>query len=249
MLYKENPRWADMVTAIEETGSILEYAKLKASEGAGHGSCFMARRQTNGRGRLGRVWLSPEGGLYITIILRPEKLQKGLSLAIALWISEFLESETGKQAEVIWPNDIYFEGKKICGILLEGAYDGDKGYIAAGIGINLNSEVSDEGRNPEGINPVSVFELTGRKFNSEHFLEDLLDHLQFSYESLERFGFNGLIMPLSEKCGMIGSKAVITENGISREIKITGIGPEGELEAESDIGPERIWNCDKIRKS
>lgn len=233
---------------LKETDSVLEYVKARAAEGLKHWTCVCAERQTAGRGRLGRAWLSPEGGVYLAILIRPRRSISGLSLAMALWTSDFIESQIGARCEIMWPNDLYCYGKKLCGILLEGASagDGDR-YIAAGIGINLNSRVKDEGRNPEGLNPVSISEITGKTTNREHFAEDLSEQLRFCYEGFERNGFEPYRIPILEKCPMIGKKVEITENGEKRTAVAKGIGPDGELITERNGEPESVWNCDRIR--
>lgn len=95
----------------------------------------LAERQTAGRGRLGRSFYSPQGGLYMTALL-PFSL-KPVTIAAGVAVAEAIEAVSGQTAAVKWVNDVYMFGKKVCGILAE-AVAGK--YIAVGIGVNLSAE-------------------------------------------------------------------------------------------------------------
>jgi len=117
-------------------------ALRQARQGVDEGLCVIARRQTAGRGRQGRVWSSPmDAGLYASIVLRPELEAKYLpliNLAAAVATFDSL-TELGLTADIKWPNDVLVNEKKICGILAETA-DTEEGLaIVVGIGINLRS--------------------------------------------------------------------------------------------------------------
>ena len=106
-------------------------AKLLALEGAAHGTLVLAGGQTAGRGRLGRSFASPAGkGVYCSVVLRPRAVRTlcGLELAIK------------------WVNDLYYKGKKVCGILTEAGTDLESGqleWLVVGIGLNLTATAED----------------------------------------------------------------------------------------------------------
>ena len=138
---------------LQETDSTNRVAKELARQGAKHGTAVLARRQSAGRGRMGRQFFSPEGGLYLSVILRPDVTPEDLLLmtpmaATAVW--KAVESLTGIRLGIKWVNDLYLEGKKVCGILCEGAGDA----VVVGIGLNLCT--------PEGGFPP---ELNARALN------------------------------------------------------------------------------------
>ncbi|MDR1688235.1 MAG: biotin--[acetyl-CoA-carboxylase] ligase [Clostridiales bacterium] len=137
-----------------ETGKIFVYgsvastnttAKEMAVAGAEHGTVVIAETQTGGRGRFGRSFYAPAGcGLYLSVILRPEKMDAAsLELATvyaAVNVCKAIEAVCGKKTGIKWVNDIFYEGKKICGILCEGAADLESRslqWIVMGAGINL----------------------------------------------------------------------------------------------------------------
>ena len=117
-------------------------ALRQARHGADEGLCVVARQQTAGRGRLGRVWISPEGaGLYFSVVLRPKIEMQYLpliTLMSGVAVYDVL-AEFGLQPDIKWVNDVLVNDKKICGILAE-TTDSDKGLaVVVGMGINLKS--------------------------------------------------------------------------------------------------------------
>jgi BirA family biotin operon repressor/biotin-[acetyl-CoA-carboxylase] ligase len=115
----------------------LNQAKL----GAGEGLCVVARRQTAGRGRHGRVWISePGAGLYFSLILRPKIANRFLpliTLTAAIAVYDTLTELYGLKPDIKWANDIHVNDKKICGILAEMTETNSGLAIALGVGINL----------------------------------------------------------------------------------------------------------------
>jgi BirA family biotin operon repressor/biotin-[acetyl-CoA-carboxylase] ligase len=113
-----------------------------ARQGADEGLCVIARQQTAGRGRQGRVWASPaNAGLYLSIVLRPNLEAKSLpfiTLAAAVAVFDTL-TDLGLRADIKWPNDILVNEKKICGILAETTDTNEGLAVVVGIGINLTS--------------------------------------------------------------------------------------------------------------
>jgi len=117
---------------IEQTPSTQQEArKLIADGDAKIGDIVLAGEQTAGRGRFGRSWISPKGGLYITVICSTDPL---ISLRAGLAVARALQS-VGIEAGLKWPNDVLVESLKIAGVLIE--KDGD--YSLMGIGLNLSS--------------------------------------------------------------------------------------------------------------
>lgn len=147
---------------LEECGSTNDEAKRWAAEGAPHGAWIQAKRQTGGRGRLGRTWISAEGNLFLSVILRlPDFAHLTwvplLGAASAVKAMEF--EAPGLDFRIKWPNDIWTLQAKLGGVLCEGA----NGVVIVGIGLNLNQR-------PEGelLYPAaSLAEQTGRTHNPE----------------------------------------------------------------------------------
>lgn len=131
----------------KEVDSTNLKAKELASKGAEHGTLVVAERQTAGRGRMGRKFVSPAGsGIYMTLIIRPKAdLGKAMLItsAAAVAVCKAIRELTGKAAGIKWVNDIYIEEKKVCGILTEAVTDvetGDLESAVIGIGINFTAD-------------------------------------------------------------------------------------------------------------
>ena len=121
--------------------STNEEAKRQADNGAVHGSVFWADKQTAGKGRRGREWVSESAeNLYFTLLLRPELMPEKLSmltLLMAYAVAQGLEKKTGLQPKIKWPNDLVLGNKKVCGILSEMKLEGrSAAYCVIGVGID-----------------------------------------------------------------------------------------------------------------
>ncbi len=116
-------------------------AKDLARDGAEEGTVILAQKQRKGRGRFDRIWQSPKGGVYVSLILRPHINPEKVSLlpiGAALVVAKTIESY-GLHPTIKWPNDVRVNGKKIAGILLESEIKGDTlNYVIVGIGVNVN---------------------------------------------------------------------------------------------------------------
>jgi len=128
---------------LETTTSTQDIARELAEQGAPEGTAVIAGEQQSGRGRMGRSWLSPAGGLATSIILRPPLACAYLLPALSSLAVFRTLAKIGIKAGIKWPNDVLIEGKKVCGILIEnGLKAGELRYSIAGIGINVNFDVS-----------------------------------------------------------------------------------------------------------
>ena len=122
-------------------------AKELAAKGSPEGTVIIAREQTEGRGRMGRSFYSPEStGIYFSIILRPKlSIEDSLRIttATAAAVAEAIESVAGVDAGIKWVNDIFVEDKKVCGILTEASLNFENGgleYAVVGIGLNIATQ-------------------------------------------------------------------------------------------------------------
>lgn len=128
------------VTILEATGSTNDDMIAAAREGAPHGTAEATHLQTAGRGRRGHVWQSPEGGLYLSIVLRPDvpmQLFSGLPAVCALGCSEALSGLGAEGIALKWPNDVIVGRRKLAGLLVEGGYGEGGTFAVVGIGINV----------------------------------------------------------------------------------------------------------------
>lgn len=148
-----------------------------------HGSVFCARKQNLGRGRYKRTWKSEEGGLYFSILLKNMESicdVYPLVLLIALAVSRSISFCAIHGVAIKWPNDVYINHRKVCGILAESFSMGDKHHIVIGVGINVNNPVShiDDLRHPA----VSLKECRDEEVDLQYLLERIMNEINDLYK-------------------------------------------------------------------
>lgn len=170
----------------EEVTSTNEVAKGLALEGEPEGTVVTAVRQTGGKGRLGRSWESPAGGVYLSVILRPELPARDLTLLTVLSclpVAQAIEECCQAVPRIKWPNDVKLNGKKVAGILVEACYrGGEPRFLIMGVGVNLNTDATSLSTPEAG----SLRELCGKDLDPEHFLNLLLFKLDDFYAKFKR---------------------------------------------------------------
>lgn len=170
-------------------------AKLLAKNGAPHGAAVLSRQQTAGKGRMGRSFFSPPGaGIYLSVILRPTTSPQQTLLstaAAAVAVCRAVKLTCGIEAKIKWVNDIYVNGKKLCGILAESAL-GAHGmeYVVLGIGVNVKQTAFPESLSNKaisleeaGVSQVNLNRLAAEILNAlssfwdgEAFLPEYREH-------------------------------------------------------------------------
>lgn len=139
------------IETLESVTSTQDVLKARAVDGAAEGTVIHALRQSAGRGRHGRVWVSEAGNLYLSILLRPScpvseigRISLLTAVALADVIVRYLDDPAVLTLK--WPNDLLFDARKGAGILLESDVDGDRvNWVAVGVGVNLVSALPDIG--------------------------------------------------------------------------------------------------------
>lgn len=217
-----------------ELDSTNEEARRLAQAGEAGPLWIMTARQTAGRGRRGRAWDMAEGNLATTLLLRPRapqavtgQLSFAAALAAAEMASHFAPAATIK---VKWPNDVLAEGKKLAGILLEGALDAQGSWLAIGIGVNL-------AHHPEGTEfPATSFPQLGVAPPScDAALTVLAARFAHWYDAWMRDGFEILRDAWLGKASGIG--APVTARLASHEVRrglFEGIDASGALLLNED---------------
>ena len=163
----------------DSIGSTNEAAKRLARDGAAEGTLLWAREQTAGRGRRGRVWISPPGNFYASLILRPDcsaNHAAQLGFVAALAVGEALGAICpGLGLSYKWPNDVLVNGRKIAGILLESEMICHKrlSFVVLGVGVNLTAS-------PQGTEfpATSILEEGWGAVPPETMLEGFVQHFQ-----------------------------------------------------------------------
>lgn len=168
--------------SFDSLDSTNEEAKRLARSGTGHGAVIWAKKQTAGRGRMGRQWVSEEGNLFVSVLLKPEKplaLFSELSFVAACAVHETLEAIVPESAELAckWPNDILLSGKKLGGILLESFQAGETGdsWVVVGVGVNVDSYPEDAEFPATCLTKAGV-ELVSAKIILSRFIHHFIEY-------------------------------------------------------------------------
>ena len=141
--------WQTLVTAVPSVDSTNNACKRLAAEGAPDGTAILTGCQTAGRGRRGRTFVSPPGGLYFSVILRPHAKPEALmhlTAMAAVAAARAVFAVSGVYPDIKWTNDLVLGGKKLCGILTELTVEAETGTvdsIVAGIGVNVRQRPED----------------------------------------------------------------------------------------------------------
>jgi BirA family transcriptional regulator, biotin operon repressor / biotin---[acetyl-CoA-carboxylase] ligase len=210
---------------VESTQTIL---RNLGSLGVNEGTVVVAKRQTAGRGRHGRAWVSPEGGLYMSILLRPPTpaALQTLTLTASLAVVRGIENATGLNAKIRWPNDVMIKDKKVAGVIAESSFTGEGlTFVMVGIGVNCNSTVS----SVEPSSPAtSLAGELGRDTDIKQLRQAILDSFGTVYDEWLR-GTDAVKLARGV-IGTIGKRAVVTmKSGENLEGVVQDIDQAGGL--------------------
>ncbi len=158
IMEKLDKRHGITVIVTEEAGSTNDELKRLAADRTQNNILFVARRQTAGKGRMGRSFYSPQdSGVYMSLLVRPELEAEHCTLLTsiaAVAVAQIIEQEMGRSVDIKWVNDIYVDGKKVCGILTESSFSGKRvSHSVVGIGINIT-------QSPNGF-PDEIRDIAG----------------------------------------------------------------------------------------
>ncbi|MGD6815787.1 biotin--[acetyl-CoA-carboxylase] ligase [Metabacillus sp. 113a] len=229
--------------------STQKIAHTLASEGASEGTVVIADEQTEGRGRLARVWHSPiNTGIWMSCILKPKiplSQTPQLTLLTAVAVVQAIEETAGVHPFIKWPNDILINGKKAVGILTELQAEADSVHsVIIGTGINVNQEGADF---PDELKPIatSLKLEAGREVSRAALIQAILQKLEQLYTTYLASGFHPVKLLWESYSISLGReiKARTLQGTLSG--KALGINDEGVLLLETAEGKiEKIYSAD-----
>lgn len=164
----------------------LNSTNLKAKQ-FNENSAILAGIQAKGRGRFKRAWSSKQGGIYLSIVLKPEKEPSKLTLLTSLAVQRAIKKTYGINPLLKWPNDLIYNKKKLCGILTENIYKKNKlEKTIIGIGINTNNKI------PENLinKAISLKQVLGKKIDNKKLINQLLNQFYILYKKYNKNKFN-----------------------------------------------------------
>ena len=212
----------------------------------------MARAQSGGKGRWGRRWESVEGGIYLSLVIRPEAPGVDhtrdlgvLPLMASVAAAEALQEVTGIASELRWPNDLFFAGRKLGGILCESSYVGQRcEFAVVGIGVNVNQAAEDF---PSEISSraTSVGAILGRAMDPLDAALAMVIALEKWWERKSRHRILQRWRELAS--GFEGSRVrVVSREGSAYPARIAGLADDGSLEVRLEDGTTRTLRSDDV---
>jgi BirA family transcriptional regulator, biotin operon repressor / biotin---[acetyl-CoA-carboxylase] ligase len=226
---------ARVVEVHEALGSTQERARQLAHAGTPNGTLVVAEVQTGGRGRLGRSWGSPKGGLWMSLVLRPvfeASLAPRITQTAAVGVAKALW-EIGVEVRIKWPNDLLAGGKKICGILAESSAGYATGpareryldYVILGVGMNANLDPAELGVRDREI--TTIRSELGRDVDLLELLRVVLSDLDAELGRIE--DFRAILEDWRNLNCTLGERVRVIRLGETIEGKAVDLSPEGAL--------------------
>lgn len=192
----------------------------------GEDTAIIAREQTGGKGTKGRSFSSPLGGVYLSLVrYYPCKAENSFSLMIASCMAVVKTLEFyGARADVKWPNDVFLNGKKICGILIKNSFEGDNVKKSiTGIGVNVNNDI------PKDLADIAInLKSVVGEVDIDEFYKRLIENLYADY-SVDEYRSRNIVL---------GREITVIKNGEARKAVAEDIASDGSLVLK---GGERLF--------
>jgi BirA family biotin operon repressor/biotin-[acetyl-CoA-carboxylase] ligase len=245
----QNARIGRDLRVFEQTTSTNDVVEKLARDGAREGVVVFAESQTQGRGRLGRSWLSPaRKGLWFSVLLRPNLSPQAatqLTVASATALRNAIETQTGLNPEIKWPNDILIAGKKVAGILTELSAELDRiKYVLVGIGVDVNLTAEDF--SPELKEQATSLRIAlGKPVVRVELGAAILRELDRQYGRVLEGEFSAVADEWASHCTTLGQRLVIHLGDRRVCGRAEALGEDGALLLRTDHGHlERIIGGD-----
>ena len=222
----------------EEVESTNDTAK-KFVDDAVEGTVIIAEHQTAGRTRKRAEWISPKGGIYMTIILRPEVTlleASKLTIVTGVAIAKTLYDKFNINVGIKWPNDLLIGSKKISGILTEAVTDKDRlKAVLVGIGVDVNIKDEDI---PEEIQKIvtSVKKETQIEFNRAAIMKEFFAIFEELYDDFKKGNFKEIVSEWRRLSSTTGNRVKVYNHGKAITGDAVGITNNGALIVETDDG-------------
>ena len=248
-----SPAFADIpLTVLTEVDSTNIVARRLAVDGAPHGTCVVAEKQTMGRGRFARSFYSPPGsGIYLSMVLRPglpvQKLMV-LTAFTASAVCDAIEQVGGFRPRIKWTNDLIFGKQKLCGISTETAVESETGlvhYAVVGIGINVNQRRDEFPPELRGV-ATSLSEASGKKLPRNALAAAVIDSLLRMCGEGLLAGRQRWLEKYRADCMTVGCEVRVVHGDTERKGTAVGIDENAALIVHYDGGQTETVNAGEV---
>lgn len=228
------------IVACDEADSTNRIAREMIGSGCPAGTVVRAATQSGGRGQYGRMFSSPRGGLYFSLVLQPDlnpEVLPLITLATGVACRDIVWAETGLGARLKWPNDLYLADRKVGGILCESVPSHSapqSAWVIVGVGLNVNSEPADF---PAALRPLvtTLRACSGRMFAMEGLLRKLVTAIAAKVEALHRTPAE-VLEQWQQLDYLLGKRVRYSSAANTMEGRGLGIGAEGGYLFQDDRG-------------
>jgi BirA family biotin operon repressor/biotin-[acetyl-CoA-carboxylase] ligase len=208
------------------------------------GLVIIAEQQKSGRGRENREWLSPKGGVWLSVVLRPCMPASNITLlpfAAALAVYDAIKKTTQLDAKLRWPNDVTISGKKVAGILIDSSVEAERiNYAIIGIGVNANVDSSVISSHLEkSIKVTSLSDELGHETSILGLTKEILERLDYYYTELEHRIPRTIIEEWKKKSDILGQKVALMQSNRTIQGIAVDVKEDGSLMVRAD-------NCEDI---
>ena len=212
-----------------------------------NGTVIIAEKQTSGKGRLGRKWMSPKGGIWVSIIIHPEFNITATMLfpvAASLALSKAIEKSTTIKPKLKWPNDVTINGKKIAGTLVDISMESSKiESLVLGIGINFDVNVKQiEKILKKSPNFYGIDSIQNNDKNSQPLIlvQTFLEELENICKYLSESRFDKIVREWTKRSSTIGNEIEISDGSKTIKGKALRIDQDGAIVIENKSETKRI---------
>lgn len=241
---------SNTIMVYKTINSTNEEAKKQLAAGASNGTILVAEEQTSGRGRLGRNFFSPPGtGIYMSVLLRPQMNVSDavlITTAAAVAVCRAIEKLTTLKPQIKWVNDIFLQGRKVCGILTEAVTDFESGTVESvivGIGVNFKT--------PSELFPHELQETAGSLFSPaalssitrNQLTAEIINHLLDIYQVLHHRDF---LQEYKARSMILGQKVSIYQNKQWQTVTALDFDEDGGLIVQTAEGNREILRSGEI---
>ena len=249
-LSPQSKLYAENIKIYKTLESTNKTAKEMAVAGAEHGTVIIADSQTKGRGRYSRSYFSPSGGLYMSIILRPEVLNfenpTSVTAFAAVAVCEAIESISEKTPKIKWVNDVLIDEKKVCGILTEAVTDFESGsldWIVLGIGINVYIKTEDF---PDDLQSSATSIFPDEKmYGVRNKLSAEIINRILGFEIMPREA--EIFRKYKKRLAMLGKEVIVIQNKNEYKATVIDIDAVGHLVVKNENGEIITVSSGEIR--
>lgn len=243
--------WAENLLVLDETGSTNTLLKELGKQGAPHGTVVIADRQSAGRGRLGRTFLSPAGtGIYLSALIRPNVAPTELmhlTCAVGVAMCDAVETAAGIHPQIKWINDLVIGSRKLGGILTELSLNpktGNVDFAVLGIGINCGQQPGDFDESIRDM-ATSVSIAAGKPVCREQVAAEMIRSLHAMERSL--FDRKRQIMErYTKNCITVGQRIQVLRADQVLPGKALDVAEDGSLIVEYDSGGQEAVSSGEV---